>query len=201
MGSQIRKRIAKEIPSAKHAYLSQSVSTKNGDIGVENASPEEILKALESARATSTNMNQEYTMKDLIENNLINSPESKYRNLKKPWRKWILIDRLYKPKKLSEVLSKYGFRFTKSLGQNFLIDGNIVRKIADAAEIDEEDNVIEIGPGVGTLTEELALRAKKVVAIEIDEKLRELHKETYLWGFSRYRFKSTYWKRIWGWKL
>jgi len=98
--------------------------------------------------------------------------------LKKPWRKWILIDRLYKPKKLSEVLSKYGFRFTKSLGQNFLIDGNIVRKIADAAEIDEEDNVIEIGPGVGTLTEELALRAKKVVAIEIDEKLRELHKET-----------------------
>jgi dimethyladenosine transferase len=64
------------------------------------------------------------------------------------------------------------------LGQNFLIDGNIVRKIADAAEIDEEDNVIEIGPGVGTLTEELALRAKKVVAIEIDEKLRELHKET-----------------------
>ena len=98
--------------------------------------------------------------------------------MKKPWRKWILIDRLYKPKKLSEVLSKYGFRFTKSLGQNFLIDGNIVRKIADAAEIDEEDNVIEIGPGVGTLTEELALRAKKVVAIEIDEKLRDLHKET-----------------------
>lgn len=98
--------------------------------------------------------------------------------MKKPWRKWILIDRLYKPKKLSEVLSKYGFRFTKSLGQNFLIDGNIVRKIADAAEIDEEDNVIEIGPGVGTLTEELALRAKKVVAIEIDEKLREMHKET-----------------------
>lgn len=82
MGSQIRKRIAKEIPSAKHAYLSQSVSTKDGDIGVENASPEEILKALESARATSTNMNQEYTMKDLIENNLINSPESKYRREK-----------------------------------------------------------------------------------------------------------------------
>lgn len=64
------------------------------------------------------------------------------------------------------------------MGQNFLIDGNIVRKIADAAEISEEDNVLEIGPGVGTLTEELALRAKKVVAVEIDEKLRELHKET-----------------------
>ncbi|WP_416351110.1 16S rRNA (adenine(1518)-N(6)/adenine(1519)-N(6))-dimethyltransferase RsmA [Peptoniphilus porci] len=90
----------------------------------------------------------------------------------------MLIDRLYKPSKLSEILSKYGFRFTKSLGQNFLIDGNIVRKIVDVAEISEEDNVVEIGPGVGTLTEELALRAKKVVAVEIDEKLRELHKET-----------------------
>lgn len=94
------------------------------------------------------------------------------------WRKWIPIDRLYKPSKLSEILTKYGFRFTKSLGQNFLIDGNIVRKIADAAEITEDDNVLEIGPGVGTLTEELALRAKKVLAVEIDEKLRDLHKET-----------------------
>lgn len=96
----------------------------------------------------------------------------------KQWRKWTPIDRLYKPSKLSEVLSRYGFRFTKSLGQNFLIDGNIVRKIADAAEVNEDDNILEIGPGVGTMTEELALRAKKVVAIEIDEKLRELHKET-----------------------
>lgn len=100
------------------------------------------------------------------------------KNLKRLWRKWILIDRLYKPSKLSEILTKYGFRFTKSLGQNFLIDGNIVRKIADAAEITKGDNVLEIGPGVGTLTEELALRAKKVLAVEIDEKLRDLHKET-----------------------
>ena len=98
--------------------------------------------------------------------------------MKRLWRKWIPIDRLYKPSKLSEILTKYGFRFTKSLGQNFLIDGNIVRKIADAAEISEEDNVLEIGPGVGTLTEELAFRAKKVLAVEIDEKLRDLHKET-----------------------
>ena len=98
--------------------------------------------------------------------------------MKRLWRKWTPIDRLYKPSKLSEILSKYGFRFTKSLGQNFLIDGNIVRKIADAAEISEDDNILEIGPGVGTMTEELALRAKKVVAVEIDEKLRDLHKET-----------------------
>lgn len=98
--------------------------------------------------------------------------------MKKLWGRWILIDRLYKPSRLTEILNKYGFRFTKSLGQNFLIDGNIVRKIADAADITENDNVLEIGPGVGTLTEELALRAKKVVAVEIDEKLKQVHKET-----------------------
>ena len=88
------------------------------------------------------------------------------------------MDRLFKPSVLVQILEEFGFRFTKSLGQNFLIDGNIVRKIADAAEVNENDNILEIGPGVGTMTEELALRAKKVLAVEIDEKLRELHKET-----------------------
>ncbi|CDZ75288.2 Ribosomal RNA small subunit methyltransferase A [Peptoniphilus sp. ING2-D1G] len=77
-----------------------------------------------------------------------------------------------------ELLNKYGFRFTKSLGQNFLIDGNIVRNIANTAEIDENDHVLEIGPGIGTLTEELALRAKKVLAVEIDESLRDILKES-----------------------
>lgn len=88
------------------------------------------------------------------------------------------MQRLYKPNRVIELQNKYGFRFTKSLGQNFLIDGNIVRNIADCADIKEDDNVLEIGPGIGTLTEELALRAKKVVAIEIDESLRDLLKES-----------------------
>lgn len=88
------------------------------------------------------------------------------------------MERLYKPKRLTEILNKYGFRFTKSIGQNFLIDGNIVKKIVDAAEVCENDNVLEIGPGIGTLTEELAIRAKKVVTIEIDNSLVEIHKET-----------------------
>ena len=70
-------------------------------------------------------------------------------------------NRLYSPKYIKEILSKYGFKFSKSLGQNFLIDGNIVRKIAEKADITDEDCVLEIGPGIGTLTEELALRAKK----------------------------------------
>ena len=82
MGSQIRKRIADEIPNAKHAYLSQSVSTKHGDIGVENASAEEILKALKAARATKTDAISEYTMDDLIENRLINSEDASARREK-----------------------------------------------------------------------------------------------------------------------
>ncbi|MGO1580649.1 MAG: 16S rRNA (adenine(1518)-N(6)/adenine(1519)-N(6))-dimethyltransferase RsmA [Peptoniphilaceae bacterium] len=88
------------------------------------------------------------------------------------------MERLYKPHVVSELLNKYGFRFSKSLGQNFLIDGNIVRKIADSSEVTEKDNVLEIGPGIGTLTEELSLRAKKVVAIEIDKTLKDLLKES-----------------------
>lgn len=80
-------------------------------------------------------------------------------------------DRLYSPKYIKELLDKYGFEFSKSLGQNFLIDGNIIRNTVKGAEIDNIDNVLEIGPGFGTLTEELALNAKKVVAIELDKKL------------------------------
>lgn len=79
--------------------------------------------------------------------------------------------RLYSPGYAKEVLQSHGFKFSKGLGQNFLIDGNIVRGIASSAEITEDDYVLEIGPGIGTLTEELALRAKKVVSVELDRKL------------------------------
>lgn len=76
------------------------------------------------------------------------------------------------------MLQDYGFRFSKALGQNFLIDGNIVRKIVDAAEVTEEDIILEIGCGIGTLTEELALRAKQVFCVEIDQRLRPLLQES-----------------------
>ncbi len=70
--------------------------------------------------------------------------------------------RLYSPPKyVKEILNKHEFEFSKSLGQNFLIDGNIVRKISQVGEITDEDYVLEIGPGIGTLTEELALNAKR----------------------------------------
>lgn len=79
--------------------------------------------------------------------------------------------RLHSPKYIKEILDRFGFKFSKSLGQNFLIDGNIVRNIVKGADISKDDYVLEIGPGIGTLTEELALNAKKVVSVEIDKKL------------------------------
>jgi len=86
--------------------------------------------------------------------------------------------KLYSPKVMKDILDKYGFKFSKKLGQNFLIDGNIINKIADAAKLDENSGVIEIGPGFGTLTQELCKKAKKVVAIEVDKSLEKVHKET-----------------------
>ncbi|WP_422802654.1 16S rRNA (adenine(1518)-N(6)/adenine(1519)-N(6))-dimethyltransferase RsmA [Streptococcus sp. FT1-106] len=69
------------------------------------------------------------------------------------------------------VLERHGFTFKKSFGQNFLTDTNILQKIVDTAEIDQNVNVIEIGPGIGALTEFLAENAAEVMAFEIDDRL------------------------------
>ena len=73
--------------------------------------------------------------------------------------------------KTAELVKKYNFKFSKSLGQNFLVDDSVPRDIVLGAEVDEDDLVIEIGPGVGTLTAQLLNKAKKVVAIELDNDL------------------------------
>ena len=86
--------------------------------------------------------------------------------------------KLYSPKVMMDILDRYGFKFSKSLGQNFLIDGNIIRRIAEIADLDEGSGVLEIGPGFGTLTQVLCRKAKKVVAIEVDKSLTEVHKGT-----------------------
>lgn len=70
-----------------------------------------------------------------------------------------------------QILESHGFSFKKSLGQNFLIDLNIIREVLDKADIHEKTGVIEVGPGIGSLTEQLAKRAGKVVAFEIDQRL------------------------------
>lgn len=82
------------------------------------------------------------------------------------------------PIRTKEILNKYGFSFKKSLGQNFLIDKNILQKIVQFAELNETSGVIEIGPGIGSLTEQLAKNSQKVVAYEIDSRLIPVLKET-----------------------
>jgi 16S rRNA (adenine1518-N6/adenine1519-N6)-dimethyltransferase len=75
------------------------------------------------------------------------------------------------PSRTKEIIARHGFSFKKSLGQNFLIDQNILRNIVSAAGLDETKGALEIGPGIGALTEYLADIAGKVVAVEIDRRL------------------------------
>ena len=82
------------------------------------------------------------------------------------------------PKNTFEILKKHGFTFKKSLGQNFLIDANILNRIVDGAGVNENIGVIEIGPGIGSLTEALAKKAKKVISFEIDGRLLPILSET-----------------------
>lgn len=77
-----------------------------------------------------------------------------------------------------ELLSRHGFHFSKALGQNFLIDPAVPERIAAASGADEHCGVLEIGPGIGTLTIELARRAGKVVAVELDFKLKPILEQT-----------------------
>ena len=86
--------------------------------------------------------------------------------------------RLYTPSTIKEILNRHGFTMTKALGQNFLIDGNTVRGIVQGSGVTKEDRVLEIGPGIGTLTEELALEAKSVLAVEKDQRLKPILEET-----------------------
>ncbi len=86
--------------------------------------------------------------------------------------------KLSNPSELKSVIEKHGFSFSKSLGQNFLIDQNILDKIVAGSGIDENWGVLEIGPGAGTLTRELAKIASRVVAVEIDKSLIPLLSDT-----------------------
>lgn len=78
---------------------------------------------------------------------------------------------LTSPKQIAALLEQFGFSFSKSLGQNFLINAAIPVKIAEQANLSDETTVLEIGPGIGCLTRELAIRATKVIAVEIDQRL------------------------------
>ena len=76
------------------------------------------------------------------------------------------------------LLDKYGMQASKKFGQNFLIDLNTIKKIVDTTPVDQDTCVIEIGPGIGALTEQLAIRAKKIICYEIDTRLKDVLNES-----------------------
>lgn len=85
---------------------------------------------------------------------------------------------LTSPAEVKNILGRYGLHPKKRLGQNFLIDRNVLNRIVDSAELSPEDNALEIGPGLGTVTYELADKAKQVVAVEADDQLIPVLQET-----------------------
>ncbi|MBE5953359.1 MAG: 16S rRNA (adenine(1518)-N(6)/adenine(1519)-N(6))-dimethyltransferase RsmA [Lachnospiraceae bacterium] len=88
------------------------------------------------------------------------------------------MEKLSNPQITIEIIKKYDFAFQKRFGQNFLIDGRVIDKIIAAANITKEDTVLEIGPGIGTMTQYLAEAAGQVIAVEIDKNLLPIYEET-----------------------
>lgn len=88
------------------------------------------------------------------------------------------MEKLSNPKKTIEIIQKYEFAFQKRFGQNFLIDDHVLTKIMDGANVGKDDFILEIGPGIGTMTQYLAERARKVLAVEIDTNLIPILEET-----------------------
>jgi len=86
--------------------------------------------------------------------------------------------KLYQQSAIREIRERYGFKFSKNLGQNFLTDKNIIDKIIEGTGINGGDTVIEIGPGIGVITAEAAQRAAKVIAVEVDKTLIPILEET-----------------------
>ncbi len=91
------------------------------------------------------------------------------------------------PKKTIEILNKYHIVFQKKYGQNFLIDEHVIEKILKAAGISKDDTVLEIGPGIGTLTQYLCENAGKVIAVEIDRSLIPILENDTLAGYENIR--------------
>jgi len=89
-----------------------------------------------------------------------------------------MIGKLTSPSTIKYIMEKYDFKFSKGLGQNFLISPFVVEDIVNGAQINEEDGVLEIGPGIGVMTQAMSEQAKKVVAVEIDSYLLPVLEET-----------------------
>ncbi len=85
---------------------------------------------------------------------------------------------LYRPSTVQELLRRHGIRLRRALGQNFLVDGNILARITEAAALSPDDLAVEVGPGIGTLTWELCRAAGRVLAVERDQRMQSILAET-----------------------
>lgn len=88
------------------------------------------------------------------------------------------MERLTSPRTIKYIMEKYGFRFSKGLGQNFIIDESVLERIIEGSEVTVSDMILEIGPGIGVLTDALCKNASKVVSVEIDRSLIPVLEET-----------------------
>lgn len=89
------------------------------------------------------------------------------------------MDRIYNATRTKKIMVEYDLTMKKSLGQNFLVDGNIVKKIVDGAGLQKDDIVLEVGPGIGSLTEEVLLRGNSATSIEIDSRFYPILRENF----------------------
>lgn len=88
------------------------------------------------------------------------------------------MERLTSPRTIKYIIEKYGFRFSKGLGQNFIIDESVLTRIIEGSDVTKDDLILEIGPGIGVLTDVLCQNASKVVSVEIDKSLIPILEET-----------------------
>lgn len=88
------------------------------------------------------------------------------------------MEKLSNPQRTIEVIQKYNFNFQKKFGQNFLIDAHVLHKIIAGAGVTKDDMVLEIGPGIGTMTQYLCEAAREVIAVEIDKNLLPILADT-----------------------
>jgi len=197
-GERIRRMIMTAIPTVQHAFLKRDEAvpkskTKGRSLGIEHASYEDLKTALAQVTEQFENENEfDISRSDLIRLGFLAGADSRkrreylgeairigYSNGKQLLKRLELfgvtlaeVEEAMKSYSVTKaVLERHGFTFKKSFGQNFLTDTNILQKIVDTAEIDDQVNVIEIGPGIGALTEFLAERAAEVMAFEIDHRL------------------------------